>query len=62
MQQKSHKGIQQKLNKKGGVLVITLKDNTTPGSNTAPDFITTPSHIIACLMSQPSSIVTLSHI
>lgn len=40
----------------------TLKDKTTPGSKTAPDFMITPSHTIACLSLQPSSMVALSHI
>lgn len=38
----------------------TLKDKTTPGSKTAPDFIITPSQTMACLSSQPSSMMTLS--
>ena len=46
----------------GGIETHTLKDKTTPGSKTAPDFITTPSHTIECISLQPSSIITLSHI
>lgn len=45
-----------------GIETHTLKDKTTPGSKTAPDFITTPSHTIECISLQPSSILTLSHI
>jgi len=42
--------------------IQTLKDKITPGSRTAPDFIITPSHTIACWSLQPSSMLILSHI
>lgn len=59
---KGRKRIQKLRQYNGDIFTHTLKDKITPGSKTAPDFIITSLHTIACFSTQPSSIVTLSHI